>query len=140
VVGPSQDLPYLDTNVIIRHLTRDNPAQSPRAAEIFARIERGELRVLLVETVIFETVFTLWRSYRQTKAGVRDAILALLDLPGMVMAQKERVRRALDFFVDLNISFGDAYLVAIMEQEQASQIISFDRDFDRVPGIERFQP
>ena len=133
-------LPFLDANILLRHLTGDHPDHSPRATAYLGRIERGELQVRTSETVIFETVFTLQRHYKQPRAAIRDALLPLIDLPGIVLRGKRRLRRAFALYVDLALPFADAYHVALMESLRLDEIVSFDRDFDRVPGIVRVEP
>lgn len=131
---------FIDSNVFIRHLAQDHAANSPKATAFLTRIERGELRARTADTVVFETVFTLERHYRETKAVIRDALLPLIELPGILLPGKQRLRRAFDLYVDKNMSFADAYHVALMEQLGVEEIASFDRDFDRVPGIKRVDP
>ena len=60
-------LPFLDTNVLLRHLRADNAEHSPRATAYLERIEREELKVRTADTVIFETAFTLERTYHRRK-------------------------------------------------------------------------
>ena len=131
---------FIDTNVFLRHLTHDHDEFSPKATALFARIERGELNARTAETAIFETVFTLERSYRVARADIREGLLSLIELPGLAISGKQRVRRAFDLYVERNMSFGDAYHVAVMEQLGIEEIASFDRDFDKVPGIRRVEP
>jgi predicted nucleic acid-binding protein len=133
-------LPFLDTNVILRHLLGDHPDHSPRATDYLARIERGELSVRTADTVIFELVFTLERSFRQPKARIRDVLLALLALPGIVLPGKRRLRRAFDLYVDLNLPFADAYHAALMQGLKLDRIVTFDQHFNRIPGITRAEP
>ena len=134
------EVPFLDTNILLRHFLADHEEQSPRATAAIAQIERGELRVRTSETVVFETVFTLSRSYREPKEKIREALLAVLDLPGIILPGKKSYRRAFDLFVELNLPFADAYHVALMERLKIGRIMSFDRDFDRVPGLSRIEP
>jgi predicted nucleic acid-binding protein len=134
------DLVFLDTNVLLRHLLGDIPEQSARATAMIERIERLELRARLADTVIFETVFTLSRTYRQPREKIREALVALLGLRGMVLPGKRIFRRAFDLYVDLNLPFADAYHAALMERLEIRQVVSFDKDFDRVPGLERIEP
>ena len=131
---------FLDTNVLLRHLLDDHPEQSPRATSLIAAIERGERHVVTSEIVVFETVFTLARTYKQAPDRIREAMLAILGLPGIQLAGKRALRRAFDLYVELHLPFADAYHAAIMERLGIDQILSFDRDFDRVPGIERLDP
>jgi uncharacterized protein len=131
---------FLDTNILLRHLLDDHPDHSPRATAFLARVERGEVRVRSSDTVLFETVFTLQRHYRQPKAAIRDALLPLIELPGIVLPGKRRYRKVFDLYVDLNLPFADAYHAMLVEHLELDGILSFDREFDRVPGITRDEP
>ena len=110
------------------------------ATAFFARIERGELKAQTAETAIFEAVFTLEKRYRAAKPVIREGLLSLVELPGIQFPGKERLRRAFELYVDRNMSFGDASHVAVMEQYGITEIATFDKDFDRVPGITRVEP
>ena len=132
--------PFIDTNVFVRHLAQDHPDFSAKASAFFTRIERGELMARTAETVIFEAVFSLQKQYRASKEVIRDGLLPLMELPGILLQRKPQLRRAFELYVDRNMSFGDAFHVALMEQLGIKEIASFDRDFDRVPGIRRVEP
>ena len=131
---------FIDTNVFIRHLTQDHAEFSPMATAFFARIERGEIKAQTSETCIFEAVFTLEKRYRAAKPAIREGLFSLIELPGLQLPGKGRLRRAFDLYVDRNMSFGDASHIALMEQLGITEIASFDKDFDRVPGISRVEP
>ena len=133
-------LPFLDTNVLLRHLLQDHPQQSPRAMAYLARIEHGEIKVRTADTVVFETVFTLQRQYGVPKEEIRDNLLPLLELPGIVLPGKRRLRKVFDLYVDLNLPFADAYHVALMQRLGLRHVISFDKEFNRVPGVTRVEP
>ena len=131
---------FIDTNVFIRHLAQDHIDFSPKASAFFARIERGELTAQTAETVVFEAVFTLQKQYQASKQEIRDGLVPLIELPGISLQRKAQLKRAFDLYVDARMSFGDAYHVALMEQFGIEEIATFDRDFDRVPGIRRVEP
>lgn len=90
--------------------------------------------------MVFEIVFTLQRTYRQTREDIRDALLPLLSLSGLVLPGKRQLLRAFDLYVDHHLPFGDAYHAAFMEQHRLDEIVSFDREFDRLAGINRVEP
>src|SRR3990170_1741816 len=100
---------YLDTNVLLRHVLGDHPLHSPRATAFLERIEKGEIEAYIADTVIFETVFTLQRQHKQPKARIRAVILPLIELPSIVLPGKRRFREVFDLYVELNLSFADAY-------------------------------
>lgn len=134
------ETPFLDTNIFLRHLRQDHPDFSPRATAYLARIERGKFKVCTADTVIFETVYTLWWSYRQPKPDIRAAFLPLIELPGILLPGKRRFRKVFTHYVDDNISFADAYHAVLMEGLKLTEIVSFDRGFDRISSIERVRP
>ncbi len=127
----------LDTNVLLRHLIHDDPKQSTRATDFLHRIEQGEIQARISELVIFETVFTLERSYRQLKARIRQILLPLISMPGIIIPNKRRWKRVFNLYVDLNLPFADAYHVVLMGELKLTEIATFDTDFDRASGINR---
>jgi predicted nucleic-acid-binding protein len=130
-----------DTNVLVRHLTQDNATQSPRATAYLARVRRGELSVRLVDTVVFETVFTLERTYRQSRADIRTGLLPILLLPGIVLPGKRSLRRAFDLYLQYpRLSCADCYHAAQVERLHLTSIVSFDQGYDRLPGLTREEP
>src|SRR2546423_342418 len=118
-------LPFLDTNILVRHFTQDNPVQSPCATAYLRRIEDGDMRVRTEPTVIFETVYLLEKLYNIPRTVVRDGILDLLDLAGIVMPGKKRIRDAFALHIERNLPFADAYHVAAMRAVGSSEIVTF---------------
>ena len=133
-------LAFVDTNIFVRHLTGDDPDQSPRATAYLRRVEKGELRVYTNDTVVFETAFTLERHYKQPKDKIRDAFLPLLELPSIILPGKRSLRKVFDLYVSLNLPFADAYHAVHMQRNKLTHIVSFDGHFDRVPGLQRLEP
>jgi uncharacterized protein len=132
---------FLNTNIILRHLTRDHAELSPRATALIRRIALGELSVRTADTVIFEAVYTLQRLYRVPRAEIRRSVLDLLALPGIQLRGKRRYERVFDLYVAYPaLSFADCYHVALMESAGITDLLSFDRDMDRVPTIRRKAP
>jgi uncharacterized protein len=133
-------LPFLDSNILLRHFTQDHPQHSPKATALLRQVEQGALQVRLSEIVLFETVYTLERTYKQSKAHIRQGLLALLALPSIVMPSKKRYRDMLDLYVTYNIPFADAYIAVQMRQSGSTDIYSFDRDFDKIAIVTRVEP
>lgn len=130
-------IPFLDSNVFLRHLRQDDPILSPKATAIFQRIERGELVVRTADTVIFETVFTLQRGYKQERSAIAAALLPLIELPGIILPGKRAYRKVFSLYRQGGLGFADCYHVVLMERLKLQEILSFDSDFDKVSGIKR---
>lgn len=90
--------------------------------------------------MVFETVFTLQRQYKLPKASVRELVWPIIELSGIVLPGKQRLRAVFDLYVERNISFIDAYHAVLMQHLGLSEIVSFDGDFDRLPGVRRIEP
>jgi predicted nucleic acid-binding protein len=133
-------LPFLDTYILVRHFTQDHSIQSPRASAYLQRIEDGDVRVHTEPTVTFETVYLLGKQYKIPRTVVRDGLLALLDLPGIAMPGKKRIRDAFALYIERNLPFADACHIAAMRAEGLNEIVTFDREFDRISGIARIEP
>jgi len=133
-------LPFLETNIFLRHLRGDHADFSPGATALLRRIEQGSLKVRTADTVIFETVFTLERFYNQSKEAIRGAFLPLIELPGIVLPGKRRFQGVFGYYIEQNISFADAYHAVLMESLHLTRIVSFDRDFDRIATVQRVEP
>jgi|SRR5215216_1893920 predicted nucleic acid-binding protein len=134
-------LPFLDTNLILRHTLQDHADHSPRATAFIGHIEAGDQRVRTADAVIFEAAFTLERTYRVPRVTIRDGLWKLLSLPGVVLPGKLRYRRAFALYVaEPKLSFADCYFVALMESLRLTDLISFDLGFDRVATITRKEP
>lgn len=132
--------PLVDTNIFLRHLRQDHPDYSRRASAYFEQIARGDLVVETSLPVVFETVYTLQRFYQQPKAAIRDNVLPLLELPGVRLQHMRRIRRTFDLYVSYNLSLADAYQAALVLEQGHPALVSFDRNYDRVPGVPRVEP
>jgi predicted nucleic acid-binding protein len=134
-------VPFLETNVFVRHLTGDEPNHSPRATAYFDRIQRGELTVRTTDTVVFETVFTVQSFYRAPRTAIRDRLLPLIELAGVILPGKQHYAEIFDLYVaHPGISFADCCHAVLAKELGSTEIVSFDRDFDRLPGVTRVEP
>ncbi len=110
---------------------------SPRAHAIVQRIEDGDLIVRTADTVIFETVFSLQRGYRQPRDLIAAAVLPLIELAGVILPGKRSYRNVFALYTSRPLGFADCYHLTLMEWLKLTDILSFDTDFDNLPGITR---
>jgi predicted nucleic acid-binding protein len=134
--------PFLDSNILICHLTDIHSEYSRACFALIQAIERGEMTVWTSDLVIAEVVFVLSskKTYALDREVIRDLLLPLIELPGIRLPHKRLYRRVFDLYAETNIDFVDAYHVALMEQQESIEILSYDKHFDRVRGIQRREP
>jgi predicted nucleic-acid-binding protein len=120
----------VDTNVVVRFLARDDPAQSPRAK---ALMEAGSVFVL--RTVVLETEWVLRTTYGFDRAAIADAVTKLIGLPGVEVEEMAMVAQALAWYGN-GLGFADALHLA--SSGRAQSFATFDRDLQRnaraIPG------
>ncbi len=136
------DLEFVDTNVIVRAVTDDDLNQKERARRLFRRVEDGEAILTTCESVLVEVVQVLSskRLYGWPRGAIRDYLVGLLNLVGFQIPGKRSYLRALELYGSTNIDFVDALNIAHMERAGITTILSFDKDFDDVPDINRREP
>lgn len=136
-------MPPLDTNIIIRHVTQDDAQLARRAHAFLQQVEAGVEDVLLTEGVLVEAVQVLGSRalYHLPRAEIARDLAVIIRLRGVRMTQKGRYLRALALYASTPaLDFVDALLVAYAEQESPATVVSFDADFDKVPGVTRRAP
>lgn len=127
---------FLDTNVLIRHLTGDPPAQA-RPATAF--LEQSD-ELLLPDLILAEVVYVLETFYEVEPARVAELLRAIIAYPAVVVVDAPMLLRALEVYEVNRLDFAEAYLVASAEVSGVGTIASFDRTIDRVPTLSRIEP
>jgi uncharacterized protein len=136
-------VPFLDTNIIIRFLTQDDPEKFTACQALFERIERGEITVFLPDVIVGECLFVLTspRGYHLSRQEVAELLTPLLQLSHIEMQNRHTLLRTLTIFAETkDLDFEDAYLIAAMEQTKTPSLFSYDTDFDSFPSITREEP
>lgn len=133
---------FLDTNILLRYLTKDDPAKAERCYELLQRIKRKEIRVVTSQAVLAEVVYVLSSRalYNQSRERVRALLLPIVSLPALRIPFRRAFLRALDLYASTSLDFEDALSVAHMERLKIATILSYDQDFDHVEGIQRREP
>ncbi|MDQ2787281.1 MAG: PIN domain-containing protein [Chloroflexota bacterium] len=133
----------LDTNVIIRYLTGDDPAKAADCRELLQRAARGEEQIRLCEAHLTEVVYILSARahYGLGHEEIRQRLILIINLRGLKLPRKKLYRRALDVYaLYAALDFEDALAVAYMEADGLAELYSYDRDFDCIPTITRIEP
>ena len=133
---------FVDTNILLRYLTRDDEQKAEACFALLLRAEQGEEELVTSDLVIFETVFILQsrRHYDLPRERIRELVESVIGLRGLRLPRKAVYVRAFDLYCERNIGFADAYNAAYVEALDLSEIYSYDTDFDRVEGIRRVEP
>jgi predicted nucleic acid-binding protein len=127
---------FVDTNILIRHLTGDPPALAARATAYL----RDATDLLLVDLIAAEAVYVLESFYEESRERVAELLRAIGGFPAISVADEELLLRAIEVYEVDRLDFAEAYLVATAERTGVVNISSFDRSIDRVSTVERVEP
>ena len=109
----------VDTNILVRYITRDHAEQSPKAK----RLIDGE-NTFVPLTVLLETAWVLRRSYRFSRGEIVMALRSFLGLPRVRLEDAVTARQALDWMA-AGMDFADALHLA--KASDCEAFASFDR-------------
>jgi predicted nucleic acid-binding protein len=121
-------------------LTNDIPKQADRCTGLLKRIESGSEEVWLPDLVLAGIVWTLEKFYKQPKQRIQELLIPILELKGLRHNNKKISKLAFQLYVEKNIDWIDAFVVAQMITQKKCEIYSYDSDFDKVDGINRLEP
>jgi predicted nucleic acid-binding protein len=130
---------FLDTNIFVRFAINDHAEHSPLARDLIASIESGQTVAETAATVIFEAIYVLNRSYGIDRARVFDTMMELISMPGLRIANKTTIQRALILWRQIGrISYADAYHLMLTSETSHKRIASFDRGMSNaLPDVTR---
>jgi len=127
---------FLDTNIVVRHLTGDPVEMAARATAFLGT----ESELLLADLIVAETVYVLESYYEAPRPQVAESVRSLIAFPSVVTVDPALLLRAIEIYETDRIDFAEAYLVACAESSGIGRVASFDKSIDRVGTVERVEP
>ncbi|MGB7846283.1 MAG: type II toxin-antitoxin system VapC family toxin [Candidatus Acidiferrum sp.] len=126
----------LDSNILVRYLTQDDPIQSPKATAIIERRLTEENPGFVCIVAMAETVWVLDRAYGLAMHEIAAAIERMLQADVLVVENEQEVFTAMIALKEGHGSFADALIVALGARMGCSRTLTFDQKALRLPGFE----
>jgi predicted nucleic-acid-binding protein len=126
----------LDSNILVRYLTQDDPIQSPKATAIIERRLTEENPGFVCIVAMAETVWVLDRAYGLAMHEIAAAIERMLQTDVLVVENEQEVFTAMIALKEGHGSFADALIVALGARVGCSRTLTFDQKALRLPGFE----
>ena len=127
---------FVDTNILVRHLTGDPPELAARATRYLGAADE----LLLPDLILAEAACVLESFYEAPRAQVATTLRAVLAFPAIRVLDADLLQRAVEVYEVHRLDFAEAYLVASAERTGIGVIASFDRAIDRVATVRREEP
>lgn len=127
---------FVDTNILVRHLTGDPPATAARATAYLASADE----LYLPDLIVAETVYVLESYYEVPRHEVAVAMRSLVTFDAIVTVDPALLLRAIEVYEIDRLDFAEAYLVACAESTGVNSVASFDKSIDRMKTVVRIEP
>jgi predicted nucleic-acid-binding protein len=114
----------IDTNVLLRIITRDNHEQAERAVAFLD----GQERIFLAKTVLLEVEWVLRSTYKYARGEVLSALRAFVSLTNAEVEDAAAVAQAIDWY-EQGLDFADSLHIASAGHQ--STFASFDAALQR---------
>ena len=115
----ARDMLAVDTNIIVRLVTNDDPGQVSRAVALFERE-----RIFICKTVLLEVEWVLRFSYQLPREIVASSLRKVIGLGNVTVENQHEVSVALDWH-EQGLDFADALHLA--SSGRAKCFASFDQ-------------
>jgi predicted nucleic-acid-binding protein len=116
----------LDTNVLVRFLTHDDPVQTPVAIKLMSSLSPSSPGFVSL-VAIAELTWVLTSLYRLEKSEVELVVENLLRSDALVVERSEIVWQALRKFKTCNAGFSDCLLERCGEAAECLYTFTFDK-------------
>ena len=126
----------IDTNVLVRYLSQDDPKQSAVASRfIEGGLSAGNPGFVSTITLC-EIAWVLAESYGADRKRIRQVVESLLATKQLVIEQSELVWKALRAWEGVPADFSDALIGQFVIAHGGEKTVTFDRTAARLPGFE----
>lgn len=121
----------IDTNVLVRLITRDDPTQADAAERVAAH------GAWVSQLVLAETVWVLSAVYGFSRKRLSGTILALLQQRDLAIQDGDVVSLALEDFVQSkSAAFTDCLILHVARKSGHTPLATFDRGLAKLDGVE----
>ncbi len=129
----------LDTNVLVRYLIADDPAQFEAARDYIETACTPDAPGLIHPVMLCELVWVLGSGYRVPKAEIVAALDTLLHIRSLRVLEAETVRDALALYQTHAADFADALLHVAYQKAGAAGLVTFDKKACTLPDTRSLQ-
>ena len=132
--GKSHAMIAIDTNVLVRFLVQDDPAQAALAGQVISGLS-VDAPGFVSREVMVEIVWVLERAYRCTRVQVADALDGLLAASEIEIEASDDIGLAVFRYRNDGFGFADQMIAAAARRAGASELVTFDRKAARIEGV-----
>lgn len=126
----------LDTNVLVRYVTQDDPIQSAKASDLIESLTTASPGFISLVSVV-ELVWVLQSCYQSAKSDVVTVLETLLRTRELTVEHAEVIWQALRRFVANKADFADCLIERCAHAAGCEYTATFDLNAAKAAGMKR---
>lgn len=126
----------IDTNLLVRYLTEDDPQKAKAVDNLLNKAEKNEIRIFIPSIVIAELVWVLESFYKMDADPIAELVEAVLNTPGVEVTEKSIIASSLKLYRTKSRDFIDTWISEFARDRGIKYIYTFDKKhFKGIDGI-----
>lgn len=122
-----EDRAVIDTNLLVRYLTEDDPDKAQSVETLLIKAGKGEIKIVIPSVIIAELVWVLESYYKMEAGKISQLVGSILNTPGIDTQDKNILREALKIYENKGTDFVDAWIVEFARERNIKTIYTFDK-------------
>lgn len=127
---------FLDTNVFIRVIARDDERMVQECERLFEKVQTGQIEAVTSVMVITEIGWLLKSFYKFPRLKIASLLVSINKMKGLTISGNPNMFSALEYYQTTNISLTDAMIAGIPKViSKEWTVVSYDEDFRKLPVL-----
>lgn len=125
----------LDTNVLARFLTQDDPDQARAASDLISDLTVDSPGFICRE-VLVELVWVLQRGYKFSRTDISSVLEGLLSASELVIDEADAIGSILQLYETKGFGFSDLMIRQAARRSGSHHLATFDKKAALLDGVE----
>lgn len=125
---------FVDTNIILRYLLKDNLLQAQKAKAYFDKAKARKIQLILIPEIILEVEYVLRHVYQYPKINLVEDLEVIVDNQHLDVKHRSVLQSTIKLYKNIPIDLVDAVLFSTAEENNA-KVLSFDKDFQKLAKV-----
>ena len=117
----------LDTNVLIRYVTQDDPEQAHQVNQLIGSYDSIPNSMLIPNEVIIEIVWVLDSCYQRPRDEIYAFLNQIAQVESFSFQDDDLIRESIQVFGETQLDIADIFL-ALLARKKKSKLVTFDNE------------
>ncbi len=127
---------YIDTNVIVRFIIKDNIQQNRKAREYIALSQQKKVVLTILTEIILEVEYVLRKTYKIPREDITKSLESVVEMSYFHVMDRDILKQALVIYKSRTVDLVDIILF-LKAKKAGADVLSFDKDFGKLRKLKK---